>query len=160
MKIATRHLLLLELYMAMTMVVWGISGGIGGGALFLFLGHTGQNAEWGVTLCAIGALQFLIAGAEWSFGRGWSDQSLQWSVSARFWASFLSVAVWVYVCQVVIAEPAARQAWALTLQAPMSVIFAVISCWMNRQAACLLDPSVPTHRLQRKLMDERMHLWQ
>lgn len=151
MKIATRYLLPLEIFMALVMLSWGISGWAGGGVLWLTLQKTGQNTEWGVALCLVGLVQLATTLAEWCIGRRWANAHLQRSVSARLCSAFVSAVVWLYVCFTVATLPNSAQMFVLWVQAPAGILFSVWIWAANFKAACVLDPSVPTTRLQREL---------
>lgn len=158
MKIASRYLIPLELFMAVTMLSWGISGWIGEGLLWDLLARNAQNWEWGLTLCAIGLVQLAVTSIEWCRGRRWDARRLHVSVTLRFWAAFACVAVWLYVCFVMATTPDALAVFSLVIQAPVALAFALWICVGNLKVACVLDPAVPTTRLQEQIRRERSQL--
>jgi hypothetical protein len=155
MKNASRYLLPLELFMAVLMLSWGVSGWLGGGILWNVLAAAGTNTEWGLSLCLVGLAQLLASGAEWGLGRRWGERALLYSVSVRFWIALVSVAVWIYVCKVMLTLPGGLEVFALLVQAPAALLFAAWIGIGNRKMACLLDPAVPTVKLQRQILEER-----
>lgn len=159
MKIATRFLLPLELFAGMVMFSWGISGWQGGAAIWAMLAVHDRNAEWGLWLCGVGAVQIAAAAAEFGLGRDWRRRALLFSVSLRFWVAFFGMVVWCYVCFVVLTAQGAPGMLSLMMQAPMALGFSAWIAWGNRRVACVLDPDVPTLALQRQILAERAKGW-
>jgi len=156
MKIAARYLLPLEMFMAVSMFGWGLSGWKGHGILWQILAeHRQENFQWGVALCSVGLAQFAVTLGEWFFGKGWSNGSLLLIVRARFWLAFLSMIVWVYVCYFIFTTHGAIAVLTLFVQAPTAAIFQACIGVGNLKVATMLDPSVRTTRLQRAMHDER-----
>jgi hypothetical protein len=71
MKHAIRILLPVEMLLGLYTMLWGLSGGgiIGDGALYYALQLGDDNFAWCVTLGSVGASVFLVAAAEWLFGK-------------------------------------------------------------------------------------------
>lgn len=158
MKIASRYLLPLELFMAVLMLSWGLSGWVGGGLLWKTLVKHGLNAEWGLVLCGIGAAQLVVCSLEGFAGRRWCSPRLLASVTARYWLAFASAVVWLYATYILVTLRGADVVFSLAIQAPAGVLF---SAWIfvgNRKVGCLLDPAMPTKRLQGELLAEREDL--
>lgn len=155
MKIATRYLLPLEIFMSLQMLSWGISGWVGGGTLWQALEKVGQNTEWGLALCLVGMVQLLATGLEWVAGRRWPNLHLLRSVFVRQWSAFACVVVWLYACYLAVTLPHVSEMFVLLIQAPAGVLFSVWIWGQNLKVACVLDPAVPTSRLQRELELER-----
>lgn len=159
MKIASRFLLPLELFTALLMLSWGLSGWIGGSGLWTMLKPSGQNTEWGLWLCGLGGAQLLAAGAESVAGRDWRPPALLVSVSLRFWLAFLGIVTWFWVCYVVFTTPGAPGLFSLILQAPVALAASTWIAYGNRKVACVLDPGLPTRNLQTRILQERRRGW-
>lgn len=159
MKIASRYLLPLEILMAVLMLSWGMSGWQGGGRLWDVLQKEQLNQQWGLALCGIGLAQLVISLCEWLGGRHWEPRLLLATTRARFWLALISVAAWIYVCYfMLVTRGAAGMVFSLSVQAPVAVIFAAWIAVSNLKVAVLLDPAVPTARLQRQFLTERERL--
>lgn len=152
MKIASRFLLPLELFMALVLLSWGLSGWIGDGPLYLALAEQDQNTEWGIALCGIAGMQLLTSLAEWLLGRRWENRWLLISVNARWWSGFLSMAVWLYVGYLLAIMHGASMGYSLGLQALGGFAFSAWIIWENSLVGCLLDPQVPTSRFERTMV--------
>jgi len=158
MKIASRSFIPLELFIACAMMSWGISGGLGGGALFRELALQGRNLEWGLILCGLGAAQFAGAAIEWLLGRRWEAPMLERSVRARCVLAFLGICVWLYIL-LFIGTAETREPWfSLWLQSPAAAVFSFWAFVQNYKVICLLDPAVPTAQLERTMIAERKQL--
>lgn len=157
MKIASRWLLPLELYVAVVMIGWGLAGSIGTGHFASLLRSESDPAAWGWMLCALGAGQFLIAGIEAGWGRRWCERWIHASVSARCVAAFLSAATWLYVCWVLAIGADTGVALAIFIQAPCAVVANLYIYAGNLKVRYLLDPEIPTTRLQASILVERLH---
>lgn len=155
MKIASRYLLPLELFLSILVVSWGLSGWLGGGLLWKALREYGLNDEFGVVLCATGLLQFIAAALEWFWGRRWDCSRMLTSVRARSSLGFVSVVIWVYVVYTVLTLPSTGVAWSLTVQAPAALLFQGWVFVGNYFTACVLDPDTPTERVKAQLRAER-----
>lgn len=158
MKIASRYLLPLELYMAVVLLSWGLSGWFGGGLLWKTLEKSGQNTEWGLALCSIAAAQLLLTAAEWCFGRRWPSPRLFACVTVRMWLALASTGVWIYVVYMMATLRGADMVFSLALQAPAGVLFSLWVLVGNLKVACLLDPSCPTENLKRTIQADRERL--
>lgn len=159
MKIASRFLLPLELFSAVLMLSWGVSGWLGGGQLWNILSQHGLNAEWGLWLCGMGAAQLAAAGVEGSLGRHWEPSALLRSVRCRFWAAFGAIATWLYVCFLLLTLRGAVEVFVLLMQAPSALVACVLIVMGNSRVACVLDPAVSTHNLQTRILRERRRGW-
>jgi hypothetical protein len=158
MKIATRYLLTTEILMACMMLSWGMSGWLWHGALSHALKQDGENATWGLALCGIGGLHLALSVGEWLFGQDWGNRALLISVRLRFWLAFVSMAAWIYVCYFMFTLHGAEMVFSLSFQAPIAVLFSVGVAIGNRKIALVLDPNVPTQRLQREILAKREKL--
>lgn len=159
MKIASRFLLPLELFSAVLMLSWGVSGWLGGGLLWNILSQHGLNAEWGLWLCGMGGAQLAAAGFEAWVGRHWAPSALLRSVRCRFWAGFGAIATWLYVCFLLLTMPGAGEVFVLVMQAPAALAACVLIVTGNSRVMCLLDPEVPTRNLQSRILEERRRGW-
>lgn len=155
MKVASRYLLPLELFLGFTMIAWGLSGGLGRGYLHKLLQGMGDDRAWLILLCGTGAVQMLWACFEWSFGKRWQlwgtrawPPSLHQSVVLRCWAAFVSAFIWLYVVKLMFTVPGMRDITVLAMQAPGAF---VISCWVfveNLKVAYALNPEIPTSTMR------------
>jgi hypothetical protein len=158
-KIASRYLLPVELLMATLMLSWGTSGWIGGGRLWNVLNQEDLNLQWGLALCGIGLASLSVSLAEWLAGRHWGPGLLLATTKARFWLALISMAVWIYVCYCIfMSRGAVIMVPSLSMQAPVAVMFSAWIAASNLKIAMLLDPKVPTNRLQRQILADRDQL--
>lgn len=158
MKIASRYLLPLELFMSLLLVSWGIAGWVGHGVLGHGLASQGINVEWGIALCGIGFAQFSVGSFEWFGGKRWETPQLHLAVLARMWLAFLAGAVWLYVCYFMIVLKGEGVLVSLALQAPAGVMF---SAWIfagNSKTEVLLNPNLKTDCLERTIIADRERL--
>lgn len=156
MKIATRRLLPLELFLSIVMASWGLSGWLGGGQLWKTLHQFGLNAEFGLVLCGTALAQLCVCALEASIGRRWAACKLLASVRARYWLAFLSLAIWVYVLYVITTLRGSGVVVPLMVQAPAAILFLAYVYVENLRTAHVLDPQVPTQRLQRQILADRL----
>lgn len=157
MKIASRYLLPVELLTSLFLVSWGLLGSVGGGVLWRTLQADGLNEEWGLVLCGVGGAQFLVAALEGYYGRRWPDCKLFFSVTARYCLAFLAGVCWIWLAYMLITlhRPALLM---LAIPAPACLAACFWIFFGNRKVACLLDPTVPTSRLEREILEERADL--
>lgn len=158
MKIASRLFIPLELLLAGTILSWGLSGWVGGGALFRDLSLDGRNLEWGLMLCGVGLAQIILGGMEWVIGRRWENERLMRCVYARCVLAFVATVVWLYMLFFISTAANREISFALWLQAPMGLLFSAWAFVGNYKVACVLDPEVPTVGLQKTIMMERSQL--
>lgn len=159
MKIASRYLLPLEILMGVLMLSWGMSGWHGGGRLWEVLHKADLNHEWGFALCGVGLAQLVVSFGEWLAGRHWQNGTLLVTTRLRFWLALVSMVIWIYVCYFMLLERgAAGMVFSLSVQAPVAAIFAAWIAVSNLKVSVLLDPDVPTARLQRQFLAERERL--
>lgn len=155
MKIASRYLLPIEMFLSIVMISWGLSGWVGGGLLWRTLHDHGMNDEFGVVLCLAGLVHLVVSSLEWFFGRRWSCAPLLASVTARYWLAFLAGVIWLYVGHIILTLKWSGSVVALIIQVPAALVFLTWIFVGNRKTACLLDPTVPTKRLQGEICAER-----
>jgi hypothetical protein len=159
MKIASRYLLPVELITAVVLLSWGLSGWVGGSALWNMLEPHGMNTEWGLLLCGVGAAQLVAAASELFLGLHWRPRALFVSVTVRFWLAFFAMVVWLYACYAVLVLPGAPGVFSLAIQAPAMLVCSSWIAYGNRKVACVLDPTVPTHKLQAEILEKRRRGW-
>lgn len=158
MKIASRYLLPLELFMSLLLISWGVAGWAGHGVLWHGLKAEGINIEWGVALCGIGSVQLLVGSFEWFGGKRWEVHQLHLAAIARTWLAFLAGAVWLYVCYFMTVLQGDGVLVSLALQGPAGFVF---SAWIftgNRRTEVLLNPKIKTEVLQRTIIADRERL--
>ena len=155
MKVASRYLIPLELFLGVTMIAWAISGGFGRGYLFKLLEREGDNWAWLLTLSIVGLVQFAVGAAEWIFGRGWPTwqlrrwrMSVQISVWIRSGCAFLAGCVWLYICKLLGELQGMQHITVLAVLAPAGFIFNVWIVWENAKVACALNPNLQTSTLR------------
>lgn len=148
---ASRYLLPMEMYMGLTSIAFGFSGGIMKGYLWSVLAGRGENLAWMTVLCVVGLMQFTMAAVEWFLGRHWSVWSpatfrltVHRSVFVRAVCSFLSVAMWVYVVSTLAASDGTRSVGALWFVSPSSIIFSAWAFYENQKVYCAIDPHYDT----------------
>jgi hypothetical protein len=66
--------------------------------------------------------------------------------------------VWFYVCYF-LATSGAIGTPSLVLQAPVALLFSLWIAVGNRRVAVVLDPELPTKRLQERILEERRRGW-
>jgi len=155
MKVASRFLLPLELFLGLTMFSWGLSGGFGRGFLYKLLERLGDNQAWLVALCLVGGLQMGWAMFEWLCGRNWQlwttrhwPPSVHFAASLRATLAFLAALVWLYVVKLVLDVPGMAQITVLAILAPASFLFC---CWVfveNLKVRYALNPQISTSTLR------------
>jgi len=155
MKIASRYLLPLELYVGIVMLSWGVSGYVGRGHLSYLVHAESEPLAWGIALGGVGALQLFGAAVELLWGRRWSAPSLLGSVSVRCIAAFLAVGIWVYACYLLTVAATVSPAGSLIIQAPVTLLFNLWVYSGNLRVRCVLNPDCKTTKLQAKIMAER-----
>lgn len=154
MKIASRYLIPLELFMAAVLMSWGVTGWKGGGPLWHALNAQGLNAEWGIVLCGLGLAQVAVTLFEWQVGCR-LEHYLMWFVRTRSWLAFFSAVAWFYVFYFILTVRGVDMVYSLALQAPIAVVFSLWAWVGNLKVALVLDPSIPTEALQRNILLER-----
>lgn len=158
MKIASRYLLPLELYLATTMIGWGLSGWLGKGGLWVALQANGQNLEWGSVMVAVGTSQLFAGVGEWRLGRDWCQRKLLLSVSNRSVCAALSTVIWFYACYKILTLAGMNNVVSLWIQAPVAAVF---SAWVfigNMKVRHILHPDVPTSRLEQTIIIDRRRI--
>jgi len=155
MKVASRFLLPLELFLGLTMVAWAISGGLARGYLFRLLERESANQAWLLTLGIVGGLQMGWAMFEWACGRRWTlwslglwPPSVHQSVSIRSSCAFLSGCVWLYICKLMFDGDGMQSVTVLAVLAPASFLFC---CWVfveNLKVRYALNPQISTSTLR------------
>jgi hypothetical protein len=158
MKIASRFLLPLELFIALVLLSWGMSGWFGAGPVHRALLVDGDNFWWGVSLCTIALGQFAVPLLELLFCRRWDNLDLLLCVTVRHWLGFVAAVAWLYVCYFIVAVMGWEVAYSLGLQAFAGVVFSIWIWVENQKVALMLDPDVPTEGLQRARCAERHEL--
>lgn len=156
MKIATRYLIPLELFMAAVMMTWGLTGWKGGGALWHALNAQGLTTTWGTALCGLGLLQLAVTLFEWQAGCSRLERWLMRIVYARAWLGFFSLVAWWYALYFALTMVPGIDV--LKLQAPIAAAFSAWAWLGNLKVALVLDPAVPTETLQRNILIERQRV--
>lgn len=167
-KIASRYLLPLELYMAATMISWGISGGgflVPAGKLFEAINAADtvdswldSNVWWGIGLCAMGGLQLIVTAAELFAGRRWVPTLIFVSVSMRCIAAFFSTVAWIIVLYTQVKTPAMHAIVSMWFQAPLSIIMNIAAYGGNLKVRNVLDATIETSSLEEKIIHKRRNL--
>lgn len=155
MKIATRFLLPLELFMALVLLSWGMSGWFGAGPVHKALVVNGDHVWWGISLCTIAIAQFTVPMVELIRGKRWDALDLLLCVSARFWLGFVGAVAWLYVCYIIVGVMGLEVAFSLGTQAFAGVVFSIWVWVGNQKVALILNPNVRTERLQRTVVADR-----
>lgn len=153
MKIASRYLLPIEIFIGLQLVTWGISGWFGGGSVHDALAAKHECMIWGVSLISVGSFMFLTALTEACVGRYWRNQLIMRSVSLRCIAAFLAVVAWFYMLSLALSITSTT--FSMLLQAPLGVIFSCAVYYGNYKVRYVLNPLTSTTRLQREIMEER-----
>jgi len=154
-RYASRYLLPIEMFCAVLLLSWGIAGMQTHGALSGVLDGAGIALPWTIVLCVVAAAQLVFASVELFAGRRWSDRDLLLSVSLRCICAFLSVPVWIYIFKFTFDAPGATFVSPLMLQAPLGVLWQAAIFVGNVRTRCLLDPKIPTNRLEREVQLDR-----
>jgi hypothetical protein len=170
-RVASRHLLPLEIYLGMQMIAWGLWGGLWPGDLHTILAMDGyKQKEWLTVLVVVGTVQIGWSALEWLFGRHWplwegtearlsevaqrGDAHPHWpptvhlSVSVRACVAFVAGSVWIYVCLALVAVPAMHYLGVLAIIAPGSFCFCAWTFVENLKVRYALDPRIPTSTLR------------
>lgn len=158
MKIASRYLIPLEIYLASTILAWGLSGWFGQGSLWSALERSGQNFEWGAVMVTIGTLQVTASATEWLIGKGWCNRLLLVNVSTRAVASALATIVWFYACYKLVTLDGMEVVVALWAQAPLGAVFSAWCFVGNMRVRTVLHPEIPTRDFERTIVVERRRL--
>ncbi len=154
-RFASRYLLPVEIFSALVLFGWGYSGWVGFGALNGVLYSAGISRAGGVTLCSVSGAQLIAAMIETVCGRRWGDKPLLWSVSARCGLALGTLGAWAYIGYLSIVVTSLTFVTAMVVQAPVGFVFAAIIFVGNLKVRCVLDPSIPTDRLERAMLDAR-----
>lgn len=152
---ATRHLLLVEVLLALVMLSWGISGWLGPGMLHATLKVLELHIAWGVFLCTISGVHATVSASEWVVGRLWPQGWIYRSITVRCVCSFLATCVWIYVIYLGCTVERMGTIFTLMLQATVALTFSAFAFCGNSKIQCVLDPKVPTDRLEAELLLER-----
>ena len=155
MKVASRYLLPLEIFLGLNMLAWGISGGLARGYLFKMLERDGANMAWLFVLCLVGGVQMAWCMLEWVCGRRWQSWGrsvwppcLHQSVSIRASCAFLAAIVWVYICKLMVDGSGLQQVTVLAILAPASFLFSVWVFVENLKVRYALNPQISTSTLR------------
>lgn len=154
LKMASRYLIPLELFVAVILISWAIAGSLCDGNLHTALVHEGQNLWWGVVLGVTGAFQFIPAAIEWILGRRWDRQTLIVFLHMRSFASFLAMAAWLYVAYLVMAIQPTIYA-TLIVQCAAGFLCTMWSFIGNERARVVIDPRISTSNFERTIIGER-----
>jgi len=164
-KIASRYLLPLEVYMAVAMIGWGLAGGVIDGTLWQALDSTDSagswidsNFWWAVGLCTVGILQLVASGVELITGRRWEPRLIFLSVSMRCVCAFASTIAWICVAYQVLITPALHPIVSLWIQAPLSIIFNAVAYGGNLKVRSVLDAKKNTTNLEERILHKRRNL--
>lgn len=154
MKVASRYLLPLEFFFGLTMVAWGISGGIARGFLYQVLQRIGDNRSWLITLCAVGGIQMIWTAIEWFYGREWPEFSSKYwppsvylSTLVRACLAVVAGCVWLYVCKLLLDVDGMAQVTVLAVLAPSSFLFCFGVLVENLKVCHALNPRTSTSTL-------------
>lgn len=159
-KHRTRHLLPLEMLLACVLVILGVTGGFGRGALAHALQARGENGVWAAILLTLGIVWLSTALIEWCAGQGWEEAELRAAIWIRMWCAFFGGGSWAIVGYVLLeARGIAGSLLVLSMLAPVHMIFCAWSWWINYRTETLLDPNLDTSRLERKLENSRVVRW-
>lgn len=155
MKLASRYLLPLELFLAASLISWGLSGWFGAGSLWHALAISQQNNEWGTVMVAVGFAQLAAAAVEWLGGRKWCTRVLFTNASTRAVCSALGTIVWFYACYKIVTLQGMDMVVALWTQAPLGAIFSAWCFVGNMRVRTVLNPAIKTRDFERTLVMER-----
>lgn len=161
LKHRTRHLLPLEMCLASLVIILGLSGGISHGALYRALEVRGETWTWLFLLSSAGSVWFSSAMTEWFFGQRWEEPRLRVAIWIRMWGAFLAAGAWV-ICLYVLIESHGVMGRSLVFYAMMSPVMAIFCgwCWwVNYRTETMLDPTLDTVALERRLDAQRPVRW-
>lgn len=160
-KHRTRHMLPLEMCLAVMVLIVGIIGGLGHGSLAHALealgnGTHSNNVIWLALLLGIGMTWLNTAFLEWMLGYTWSPGALRLAIWMRMWSAFLATGAWL-LCGYVLAESKGfgMSLLLFTLLVPPMVVFNGWCWWVNMRAATIMDPTLNTERLEHRLESQR-----
>lgn len=130
-KIGARHTLLVEIYMAFSMITIGYSGQVGGdgsGALHRCLEHLGLDDIWGYSFCLIGILMVQGAFVEFIWGRHWEDAAIQRAAQWRKFCSFAATILWLVALYLQLTTPL-RTFISMLLMSPINIALSGYIFW-------------------------------
>lgn len=151
-KIDTRHMLPMEVFVGMQTVMLALLGGIDPSLHRLLLKHS-INTDWAMLLGPIGVMQALVALFVLFRGRGWSNVNIYRSVSVRTAISAMAGMALVASASVLISD--ADKFVPLVFFNLMCAAANMAAFYKNWQTRTVLDDRIPTTHLQARLAGRR-----
>lgn len=158
-KLASRYLIPLELFLALMIVSWGIAGSLCDGNLRSALMADGQHIWWGLFLISTGLFQFVPASIEWIIGRRWDTKTLLLFLRIRSIGGFLGMSAWVYALYIVVSMPSNILPTVL-IQCLSGLLFTAWSFVGNERARVVGEPNIATSNFERTIIIERQRFGQ
>lgn len=149
MKVASRFLLPIEMFLGAKLIVLALTGGtsvLGGGSIYRALTVSGETTAWLIMLLSIGIPVFTVAVYEWFFLRDGSTDEILRVVSARSVLSFLGTVTWIAALGFIANQRLVSVSMYLVMTAPLAAFFHGWTFVENLKVRYALSPQYPTEQ--------------
>jgi len=132
-KLAARHTLLAEAYMACQMLGLAYSGQVGGdgiGVLHLMLATMGIDDIWGYCFGLVGVGMMWFSLSEFFIGRNWDDKTIAWFAAWREACAVGALFLWIIVLYL-LTTTSLSTFKTMVLTVPVHLLMAAYFVWEN-----------------------------
>jgi len=161
-RFAARHLLPMEMAVALlASIPVGMSAWFGHGLLWRvladsprFMGIT-HNVWWGAAFVGFGAALLAVSAGEWLRGRTWDGDRLRCAAAKRAWFAMMLAICHLALVWQLLASGHLLEVFSIAAATPAAVL---LLSWSVYRLACLLivlDPAIPSERIERNWRAER-----
>jgi len=147
MRVASRFLLPLEIFLGLLSISWGVSALFMNGALHSILESIKVDREYGGVMIVVGSWMMLVGLTEWIAGYRWCEKYLHVAVSCRAAAAFVTCLAWSYNGYLFWTIGLHHTAAALVIQTPMVIGACVFIYIENLKVRYALDARYSTPNL-------------
>jgi hypothetical protein len=148
MRVASRFMLPVEMFLGLKLMALGFIGGFGGGTLHTNLVESGETWQWFLSIFPLGLYLFLISAREWFWMRYADKQSIFKSVSARSVGAFFGCITWACAFLIIATKGWLGSSMYFALLAPIAAVFHSWSYVENLKVRYALNDRVPTSGLE------------
>lgn len=151
-KVASRFLLPLEMFLGLTLLAWAVHASLGDGYVTQLFGDLGEAGSWTMIGMLAGTVQLGAAAIEFFWGRRWPEYSYRrveptihsW-VMLRILGGFFAVIAWSFAIKIVVQQHQAIALLSLTLIAIVASIASGATMVENWRVRSAVDPRFPTY---------------
>jgi hypothetical protein len=148
MKVASRFLAPLEIFIGLFTLSWGLSAYLHIGALNQMLTQHGEHYVYSVVFIACGWYMAAIAAIEWVSGKQWTERVLYVFACMRSMMCFLTCLAWSYNFYLFATIGLHHVVAVLVYQTPIAIVGCVYAYIENAKVRYALDPRYPTPGLR------------